>query len=210
MQDAKLGLLLAIALTLEDLVTGLSVASAVARVLGRSRLVVTVSLIGAGRRRRGRWFRRCARPERRRSGPAPAGGTGRSGAWRPGHGARRPQPSDTANPNRALTVSLARRTGRKCAQVSHGPGLSPGARTGPARPRHTGTLASVVVAQLRQSLATARRSVTCGRGGGVECRTPGATPRRPPPRPGRHHSRRTPSGCARYVAATDTEQFTLA
>ena len=53
-QDAKLGLLLAIALTLEDLVTGLSVASAVARVLGRSRLVVTVSLIGAGRRRRGR------------------------------------------------------------------------------------------------------------------------------------------------------------
>jgi ZIP family zinc transporter len=43
--ESGLGLLLAIVLTLEDLVTGLSVASAVGKDLGRSRLIPVVSLI---------------------------------------------------------------------------------------------------------------------------------------------------------------------
>jgi hypothetical protein len=69
-------------------------------------------------------------------------------------------PSDTANPSNALTTRRARRTGRKCAQVSHAAlAFTPGPYW--TRPEtKPGTVASVTVPQPPQVRDCTRCSLT--------------------------------------------------
>src|SRR4249919_2107861 len=75
-------------------------------------------------------------------------------------------PGDTANPSSALSTRRARRTGRKCAHVSHAArALTPGPYW--TRPDATaGAVASVTVPHPPQVRDCTRCSVTYGRGGG--------------------------------------------